>query len=133
MSDSEEERKPSKRCRYREPPPPFLPDKSYKGWKNHVEIWAFNYDCPPEDQAPIVFSHCFRRHPIAERSLQNFTLKDLNKADGLTNLFAKLDSVFLEEAMNEKWTDFLKVFNFERNERCSMADFIIEFEQNRKR
>ena len=116
--------------KHRQPPPPFIDGNDYKSWKRKVKMWVKISKCPLEDQAPIVRLQCFQEHPIAERSLERFEIEDLKKEDGLDILLAELDNVFLDESMNEKWMDFLKVFNFERDTQCLMAKFIIDFEHN---
>ena len=96
-------------------PPKFKEGRNYKAWKNKTKVWLkAQKDLAKEDQAPLIRLYSFEDHATAERAIEQMTPEELEEEDGMDALFAKLDQIFLPDAIDEMFGSFRDVFDFKK-------------------
>ena len=108
-------------------PPLLTKDITYANWKEGIEIWKDFTELADEKKGPAVFLSLTGQAREAVR--QEVTADKLKEKEGLKNLFACLDKIYLKDSTclaYEAYEDFEK---FVKPPEMKISDYVIKFEQ----
>ena len=109
-------------------PPKFTDGMLYKTWRNKIEMWELVTNVPLNKHGIIVLLDSLEGNAKAEKTVVDLSASQLNNDSGLNVLFAKLDYVYKEEAVDEAYNVYSKYINFSKSDEMNMTDYILEFE-----
>ena len=109
-------------------PPKFTDGMLYKTWRNKIEMWELVTNVPLNKRGIIVLLDSLEGNAKAEKAVVDLSASQLNNDGGLNVLFAKLDLVYKEEAVDEAYNVYSKFINFSKSDEMNMTDYILEFE-----
>ena len=109
-------------------PPKFTDGMLYKTRQNKIEMWELVTDVPLNKHGIIVLLDSLEGNAKAEKAVIDLSASQLNNDGGLNVLFAKLDLVYQEEAVDEAYNVYSKFINFSKSDEMNMTDYILEFE-----
>ena len=106
-------------------PPELIPEK-YMSWKKEMKFWEIATPTKVEVRAPTVFLGLTGK---AREAILEMDPDSLKKADGMTLLYEKLDSLFLVDQNQAALQLYAKFEKYLRPVNASMFDFQIEFDR----
>ena len=109
-------------------PPKFTDGMLYKTWQSKIEMWELVTNVPLNKCGIIVLLDSLEGNAKAEKAVVDLSASQLNNDGGLNVLFAKLDLVYKEEAVDEAYNVYSKFINFSKSDEMNMTDYILEFE-----
>ena len=105
--------------------PKLDPDK-YESWKKAMSIWQVATNVPAKKQAPTVFLSLTGK---ASEAVLEMDVSELNADDGMTKLYAKLDSLFAMDKDQAALNAYERFEQYIRPTEVSMADYKVEFDR----
>ena len=110
----------------RDEPPKFTTDRPYADWIRMVKWWQIRSDLAANKQGLALASSL-------EGSALNaiFELNDdeINHAEGVNNIIAKLDLLFKKNTLTEKMEDIESFESLVRSESMKIKDYVTEFDR----
>ena len=75
-------------------PPTIGKDTLYNNWKKELNIWEDFIGFPEEKRAPAIFMNLTRE---AKEAVSNMQINELTDKNGVENLIAVLDQMYLKD------------------------------------
>ena len=107
-------------------PPQLNDETSYERWKKEVALWETFTDLSAEKRAPPI---CLSLTGRAQDAVLELDITKLNSVTGVTELIAKLDTLFLKDTEQRIYGAYDDFEKFKRNSDMNVNDYIIEFEK----
>ena len=107
-------------------PPTLGKSSSYDNWLKEIAIWQTFTDITPKKQGSAIF---LTLEGKAREAVLELEVKDINCDDGVKNVLAKLDTLYVRDKVQTAYEAYDRFEKFQRNSEMSMSDFMIEFER----
>ena len=105
--------------------PPKLKEEEYEQWRKNVEIWTELTELPKQ-------KHALAIHMVLEGRAQavssQFSVAELKADNGVKNLLAKLDEMYLSEEGRRQFSSFRCMYRLKRESSESIDEFLSKFE-----
>ena len=106
-------------------PPALVPEK-YTSWRKEMKIWEMATNIDKKKMAPTVFLYLPEK---AKEAILEMNAEDLNKDDGLTKMYVKLDTLYKEDEAQAALISYDKFERFSCPSEMTINDYLIEFER----
>ena len=107
-------------------PPPLSDEGTYERLKKEVQLWQTFTNLAAEKMAPAI---CLALTGRAREAVLDLDVATLNSANGVTELLAKLDGLYLKDEKLRTYNAYDKFEQFKRDEKMSINDYLIDFEK----
>ena len=107
--------------------PSFTADITYANWKEEINIWKDFTDIAEEKKGSAVFLSL--QGQARETVRQNVSAAVLKTANGLKQVFACLDKIYLKDSTCQAYEAYEEFERFVRPADMKISDYIIKFEQ----
>ena len=107
-------------------PPVLQDDTCYQSWTRDLKIWKMFTDLPAAKQGPAVYLSLTGK---AKDAVADVPVEDIGKDDGVNQLVAKLDEVYLKDKNTLAYLAFKAFYNFRRTAGMSIPTFVVDFEK----
>ena len=107
-------------------PPALSKSANYDTWLKEIRIWQSFTDLVSEQQRPAIF---LTLEGKAREAVLEVDIAQLNHKDGVKNLTAKLDSLFLKDRTQQAYEAYDLFEKFRRPASMTLSDYVIEFER----
>ena len=107
-------------------PPKFSAETSYETWVKELKLWSICSKVDKKEQGPAVALTLEGR---AKAAVLELDIAELNEDDGLSNLIAKLDGLFLKDENQRIYAAYEEFETYSRPNDMSIDNFISDFER----
>ena len=116
----------SSEAQYTKAPPNIKSCKNYQDWKKLIKIWSGLTSLVKTKQASAVV---LSLEGEAQDAALELPSTELNAEDGIETLLARLDKIFVKDALAEKYEALENLEIFKRQSGTSIREFINDFEK----
>ena len=106
--------------------PPILVPEKYASWRKEMVIWEMATNLDKDKMAPNVFLFL---PETAKKAILEIDPKELNKNDGLTKMYTKLDTLYKEDETQAALICYDKFERYSRPQEMTINNYLIEFER----
>ena len=107
-------------------PPSLAKSSSYEAWLKAIKIWQAFTSIPLKKQGPAIF---LTLEGKAQEAILELDIDKINVDNGVDNIIAKLDTLYLRDKVQTAYECYDKFEKFQRSPDMSMSEFIIQFER----
>ena len=107
-------------------PPALSKSSSYENWLKELAIWQKFTDIKKENHGSGLF---LTLEGKAREAALELPLDSIASENGVKNIIAKLDTLFLKDKVQTAYEAYEKFEKFQRPSDMSMSDYMIEFER----
>ena len=107
-------------------PPSLSKCSSYETWLKEIEIWQAFTDLAEIKQGPAIFLSLDGR---AREAVLELEVVKISAKDGVKNIIAKLDSLYLKDKTQSAFESYDAFEKFKRPSEMSISEYINEFER----
>ena len=107
-------------------PPSLSKCSSYETWLKEIKIWQTFTELDIKKQGPAIFLTLEGR---AREAVLELEVDKISDAAGVSNIIAKLDTLFLKDKTQSAFEAYDSFERFRRPKDMSMTDYINEFER----
>ena len=106
---------------------PHLESEGYAQWKMEMKLWKNVCGIKKEQQGAHVFLSLSRENRSMLRNMKTETIEEV---DGVENIIAELDKIFLADVGVRKFYKFTEILNMKRSENENIQNFVVRFDNN---
>ena len=107
-------------------PPSWQNGTSYEDYKKEIEVWQLLKCATKKEEGPLIFRSL---SGSAKAAAHELTVEEIGSEQGLQNILAKLDKLYLADKNQRIYVDLDAFEKFKRPSSMTMSSFILEFER----
>ena len=108
-------------------PPSLTRSTSYEAWLNELQIWESFTDISGDKRGSAMFLSL--KGKARDAALELEVAEQINNKDGIKNIVAKLDKLYLKDKTQSAYEAYDKFECFKHRINMSISDYLNEFER----